>query len=103
MTDIEFIRVLFKDTEMHDTFIKDLLDTLGLNGAIQTIAISKIADLSNEPTRVDDGAVSLTFNDRLKGLKQILETAEKNAFNNGVQAPKCWSSSLRNEKHCRPL
>lgn len=87
MTNIEYAKwLVFQDmdsAEVTDGFVWDLIETMGFNGAVSSLALSRITKMETEPDRISHGDTSLSWSNKtgkINALKDIFAKAEKGQF-----------------------
>ena len=85
MTNIEYAKwIVFQDVESNevsDSFIRDLINTLGFNQAIASLVLAQIGKMETEPDKITHGETSLSWTRKVNSMKEILYKAEKRMFN----------------------
>lgn len=85
MTNIEYVKLIVygnksAETPINDSDLTDILSNQGVNVCIEILARTQLSIIVQKPTSINDGAVSMSWNDRKSVLEGIIKQAQDGLF-----------------------
>ena len=85
MTNIEFVKIivygnLISPSPLTDSALDAIIQSQGVNSCIEILARAQLVLISNQPTSVNDGAVSMSWQNRKSALEDVIKKAEQGLF-----------------------